>query len=521
MLFNSYAFLFVFLPVTLLGYQLAGRFHRKAVVAWLGFMSCAFYAYWHPAFLIVLVSSIAFNYLASLLIAGRIPNKVPTVAWLWVAIAGNLGALGYFKYFFPLLNFLGSFSPAHPHWLNVALPLGISFFTFTQIAFLVDLQQGVAKQQDIVSYVLFVTFFPHLIAGPILHHKEMMPQFQQDRRYQLRLDDLAVGFSWFILGLSKKVLLADSFSRTSDLVFAVHGPVAASLAWRGVLCYMLQIYFDFSGYSDMALGLARMFSIDFPLNFNSPYKASSMIDFWQRWHITLSQYINAYLFTPIQLQIRSRRRAANKPVNRAALSTPQGFFAMIATPTLISMFIAGIWHGAGLQFLIYGLLHGFYITVNHAWNMYQQKLENEGRIKPRGPVYARLRHGASVLLTFTCVLTTWVFFHADSTRDACTLLRSMAFGYRHQPLATIPTDPAGAKLLFALVAGYLVIWLMPNTQQILSHFKPSLHPELVQPDRLVSLFWKPNLVWALGLSYLFFFALVRLQVPSTFLYFQF
>ena len=517
MLFNSYAFLFVFLPVTLLGYQVAGRLHRKAVVAWLGLASCAFYAYWHPAFLLVLVSSIAINYTGSALISRQIPNKVASSVWLWVSITANLAALGYFKYFFPLLNFL----TPHHHWLNVALPLGISFFTFTQIAYLVDLHQGVAKQQDIVSYVLFVTFFPHLIAGPILHHKDMMPQFQQDRSYQLRLDDLAVGFSWFILGLSKKVLLADTFSKTADVVFAVQGPVAPAMAWRGVLCYALQLYFDFSGYSDMALGLARMFSIDFPLNFNSPYKASSMIDFWQRWHITLSQYINAYLFTPLQLKIRSRRRAAGKPVNRAALSTPQGFVAMIATPTLISMFIAGVWHGAGLQFLLYGLLHGFYITVNHAWNMRQQNRENAGLAKPRNAALAPFRHAASVLLTFACVLSTWVFFRADSSRAAWTLLRSMLHTYSPGAYTPVTGETGGARILVFMVLAYGIVWFLPNTQQILSRFKPSLHPELIQPEALAKVFWKPNLGWALALGYLFFFALVRLQAPSTFLYFQF
>ncbi len=517
MLFNSYAFLFVFLPVALLGYQVAGRIHRKAVVAWLGLMSCAFYAYWHPAFLLVLVSSIAINYTAAALISRQLRNSISTLALLWIAIAANLATLGYFKYFFPLLNFASSITTAHHHWANVALPLGISFFTFTQIAFLVDLQQGVAKQQDIVSYVLFVTFFPHLIAGPILHHKEMMPQFQQERRYQLRVDDLAVGFSWFILGLSKKVLVADTFAKSADLVFAVHGPLVSGIAARGLLCYTLQLYFDFSGYSDMALGLARMFSINFPLNFNSPYKASSMIDFWQRWHMTLSQYINAYLFTPLQLQLRARRRAAGKPVNRAALSTPQGFVALIATPTLISMFIAGIWHGAGLQFLVYGLLHGALITINHGWNLFKQSRPEQ----VRGPLYTRLRHAASVLLTFTCVAVTFAFFRADSTGDAVTLLRSIVHGYPHAALATVTTNPHGNTLLVYLALGFAVVWFFPNTQQMLKRFEPSLHPELIQPEGRVRIHWVPNVAWALGLGYLFFFALVRLQAPSTFLYFQF
>ncbi len=181
MLFNSYAFLFAFLPIALVGYQVAGHFHRRAVVAWLGLVSLAFYAYWRPPLLLLLLASIAMNYLAACLISRRVPNPVPTGVWLWIAILMNLATLGYFKYFFPLLNFVSSEAGSSWHWSGVILPLGISFFTFTQIAYLVDLQQGSATQQDLSSYVLFVTFFPHLIAGPILHHKEMMPQFQQDR----------------------------------------------------------------------------------------------------------------------------------------------------------------------------------------------------------------------------------------------------------------------------------------------------------------------------------------------------
>ena len=193
MLFNSYQFILIFLPVALLGYQVAGWFHRSAVVVWLGLVSLAFYAYWRPELLYILVFSIVLNYVAGGLISRQIPNRVSSRAWLIAAIVLDLGALCYFKYLFPSLNFLSGAFGSSKHWADVVLPLGISFFTFTQIAFLVDLHQGLAKQQDLGSYVLFVTFFPHLIAGPILHHKEMMPQFQQDRRYQLNLSDLTVG----------------------------------------------------------------------------------------------------------------------------------------------------------------------------------------------------------------------------------------------------------------------------------------------------------------------------------------
>ena len=295
MLFNSYVFLLCFLPATLVVYQLVSRFHRKAVVIWLGCASLIFYGYWQPRFLLVLGTSIVFNYLVSCLISRRFANSVSTRVLLWFAIAGNLGALCWFKYLFPLLNFAGTHLHAKRHWGEVLLPLGISFFTFTQITYLVDLQQGAAEQQDFFSYLLFVTFFPHLIAGPILHHRDIMPQFQQDRKYGLSLHDLSVGFSWFAMGLGKKVLIADNLAPTANLIFGVYGNVRPAEAWMGAVSYVFQLYFDFSGYCDMACGLARMFSIDFPLNFSSPYKAASIIEFWQRWHMTLTQYIGSYL----------------------------------------------------------------------------------------------------------------------------------------------------------------------------------------------------------------------------------
>ncbi len=519
MLFNSYLFLFGFLPTALIGYQLAGYFHRKAVVAWLAFMSLVFYAYWRPAFLFVLVGSIVLNYLASALISRRIPNGVSSSAWLWIAITTNLGILGFYKYLFPFLNFV---DPRH-HWVNVALPLGISFFTFTQIAYLVDLHQGVAKQQDIISYAVFVTFFPHLIAGPILHHKDMMPQFQRSQdggRYRLNASDLAVGTSWLLMGLAKKVLLADYFSKTADTIFAFHAPMAPGFAWRGALCYALQLYFDFSGYSDMALGLARMFSIDFPINFDSPYKASSMIDFWKRWHITLSQYIADYVFTPLQFAVRARRRGKGLPVNRAALSTPRGFFDMIAVPTLTSMFIAGIWHGAGFQFLIYGILHGIFISINHRWNLWRQSLPEADA--PKGRVTRAFWHSASVLLTFVCVLVTFIFFRAAGTAQAVSLVRSMVHAYPAAALQVPAGEVSGSSLLLKIVGGYLIVWFMPNTQQILRLCQPSIHPENVEPSSFFPrLLWSPSALWAITGAFTFILVLIRLQAPSSFLYFQF
>ena len=523
MLFNSYAFLFVFLPVTLVGYQVAGWFHRRAVVAWLGLLSLAFYAYWRPAFLAVLVVSIAFNYMAATMISRSTPNQVGSKVWLWTAIGINLAALGYFKYFFPLLNYFTQKTGSLHRWENVALPLGISFFTFTQIAFLVDLQQGVAKRQDLVSYVLFVTFFPHLIAGPILHHKEMMPQFQQERPYQLRLDDIAVGFSWFILGLGKKVLIADVFAKSADAVFHVSGPVPAAAAWRGALCYTFQLYFDFSGYSDMALGLARMFSIDFPLNFNSPYKAVSIIDFWQRWHMTLSHYITDYLYTPIQLWTRGRRRRLGKPVNRAALTTPEGFSTMIALPMLTTMFIAGIWHGAGLQYIMFGVLHGVMLTINHAWNLFRQTQKAPGTAEPTNQFDGPLRRGLSVSLTFLCVVVTLIFFRSNGVGQALSLIAGLVGlnGLGSSTVGLAPLENA-RNTAFRILAGFVIVWFMPNTQQILRRFDPSLQSQSVRESvRVRTLRWVPTAAWAVVLSCVLFSSLVALQDPSTFLYFQF
>ena len=524
MLFNSYIFLFAFLPITLIGYQVAAHYHRRAVVLWLSLASLAFYGYWRPAYLILLCASILFNYTAGCLISRRIPNKVSTSVLLGAAIVVNLGALCYYKYLFPLLNFLGSFQRSSFHFNDVFLPLGISFFTFTQIAYLVDLQQGDAVQQDLGSYTLFATFFPHLIAGPILHHAEIMPQFQQDRDYRLRLDDVTMGFTWFIMGLCKKVLLADRFALTADPAFATAAHIGARGAWVGILSYALQLYFDFSGYSDMALGLARMFSIDFPLNFSSPYKAASIIDFWQRWHMTLTRYINSYLYNPMALGISRRRAAQGKKISRKAMATPSGFTSMIAVPTLLSLFLAGIWHGAGLQFVIFGLLHGVYLTANHAWRVFRPA--SAGSLLPPSHIAQALGQAGRVMLTFAAVLVAQIFFRAAGAGAAMAMVGG-ALGLHRGPVhpATFTDSPAFAPATTAflpIVVGLAIVWFLPNTQQILARFHPSI--ELSPSDRregTLRILWQPTLAWGVGIGFVFFAVLVKMENPSTFLYFQF
>ena len=513
MLFNSYVFVFAYLPIVLLGYSIAGHFHRKAVVIWLGIASLAFYGYWYPPFLLILGSSILVNYLFSTLISRTLPNSISTRLVLWVAISANLGLLCWFKYLFPFLNLLSDVLH-RSHWGSVLLPLGISFFTFTQIAYLVDLQQGAASQQDFFSYLLFVTFFPHVIAGPILHHKSIMPQFQENRVYHLRFDDLAMGASWFVMGLFKKVVLADAFAPVADRIFAAHGAASFAASWVGLLSYSLQLYFDFSGYCDMACGLARMLSVDFPLNFSSPYKSRNIIEFWQRWHMTLTQYIGSYLYSPIQFRVTKKRRAEGKGVTRKAQATPEGFIQMIGSPTIITMLIAGIWHGAGLQFLIFGLMHGVFLTVAHAWRIFRPKSSDASAVQPR-----MLNQAGAVLLTYLSVLSAQVFFRAPSTREGFILSQRLL--HIHVPHGSDHLGVHGDQAAF-VVLGLIIVWAFPNTQQILARFKPALR--LAPTDegpRALPIYWAPTYAWALLLGAVFMFSLVRLQDPSTFLYFQF
>ena len=519
MLFNSYIFLFAFLPLVLVGYQIAAHWHRRAVVLWLAFASLAFYAYWRPAYLVVLCASILFNYGMGTLISRRVPNSLSTRGILVFAIAANLLGLCYYKYLIPILRFASTHVHSTHRWADVVLPLGISFFTFTQIAYLVDLQQGGAVQQDLGSYTLFATFFPHLIAGPILHHAEIMPQFQQDRDYRLRLEDVSVGCTWFVMGLCKKVLLADRFAQNADGGFNAWWHIGTEQAWICVLSYALQLYFDFSGYSDMANGLARMFSIDFPLNFASPYKSASIIDFWQRWHITLTRYITVYLYNPIALWVSRQRAQRGMKISRKAMATPSGFLMMIGFPTFVALFLAGVWHGAGLQFVIFGLLHAVYLTTNNAWRVFRG-----GHPRPeRSRWVARATHAGCVLVTFSAVLLAQIFFRAPGTRVALTMLAGM-LGL-HRGMVPLPPDlvfsPSTAAF-FPLAVGFFIVWGLPNTQQILAKFKPAI--ELAPSDResgRFHWFWRPTPILGFVMGAVIFAVLVKMEIPTTFLYFQF
>ncbi len=518
MLFNSLKFIFGFLPIAMLGFHLLGSSGRRPVIAWLAFCSLVFYAFWKPAFVFFLLGSIVVNYLVALAISSAGEGSSRRRQLLALGVTLNLLALFYFKYLYKLLLTLHSLHlsalPAH----SILLPLGISFFTFTQISYLVDLAQGQAERQDLLSYVLFVTFFPHLIAGPILHHKEMMPQFAAGRRFRLVPADVSLGLTWFILGLGKKVLIADRLAPGANAAFAQAGTQSASAAWAGLVLYTMQLYFDFSGYTDMALGLARIFSIRFPFNFDSPYKATSVTEYWQRWHMTLTRYITLYLYNPILLSVQRRRVAAGKKVSRKALATLSGFVAMVAFPTMITMLLTGLWHGAGLQFLIFGLLHGIYLTANQAWRHFRQRRKGAAagaapsvapRSAPAPPTsLMTLAMRIGVYLQVSLAL---IFFRANSLHSAFAMLHDL-IGHNGAGHIGNLLDAAFGFALFP------VVWFMPNTQQILGE-EPlgAAAPSAILPR----LRWSPTLGWGIVMAVLFFAVLANIGSPAPFLYFQF
>jgi D-alanyl-lipoteichoic acid acyltransferase DltB (MBOAT superfamily) len=480
MLFNSASFVFLYLPIVLAGTFLLARHRPGWAIGWLALASFAFYAVWDWRFLPLLLGSILGNYLIGLRILGASRGAK---AWLVAGIAANLILLGIFKYagFFATTGatLLGTAKPD----LGIVLPLGISFYTFTQIAFLVDATRGQVKSRRADSYALFVSYFPHLIAGPILHHGEMIPQFERKDAFRFDWENIAVGLTIFAIGLFKKVVLADSLAPLANPIFdaaAGGSAVSTGSAWLAALAYTLQLYFDFSGYSDMAIGASRMIGVRLPLNFNSPYKATSAIDFWRRWHMTLSRFLRDYLYFPLG---GNRRGPARRYVN-----------------LMLVMLLGGLWHGAGWTFVIWGGLHGLYLVINHLW---------------RGAVGVdRMPRIAGQAITFLAVLFAWVMFRSANVDAAFSLWASM-LGQGAPATAIDAAASAGVILLLAIA------WFWPNTQEILARFAPALETEEIKPAAWT---WRPSLATAIAVAAIaapaLYFILFTDRV-SDFLYFQF
>ncbi len=536
MLFNSISFICIFLPVTLVVFFFFGRFHQRSAMAWLGIASLVFYSWLGTRYLPLLIVSILFNYSIGLALE-RFSARERLAYWiLIIGVSANLLALLYYKYLFDLTGW------AHLHGMfpaaqlgSTILPLGISFFTFTQIGFLVDRKGGVTKSRNFIEYLLFVTFFPHLIAGPILHHREIMPQFLRETTYRFDSRNFTVGVSIFIVGLSKKVLVADRFAGYVSSGFNQPHDLSRLDAWCSVGSYFIQLYFDFSGYSEMAIGLARMFNVTFPANFDSPYKAPNIIEFWQRWHMSLTRYVTLYVYNPIALAITRRRYAKGKQANAAALRTIDGFASIVALPTMLTMVLIGVWHGSGLQFLVFGLLHGFYLCVAHAWRLLAGK---KHAAKSASSGYLSAVPG--ILLTCAAVLLGQVFFRAHSLDDAISILREMTFwpasGFHAVAAGDLDSQPhfalAGlrhvlsaltqhhAKNLALIACALAWVWTMPNTLQLFEREAPALAKSRAQKP-LMFLTWRPVPVFGIGLGLLYLYSFLCVTGTTEFLYFRF
>src|SRR6195952_465568 len=397
MLFSSYAFLFQFLPVVALAFAMARRVSPRCGIWALAFASLIFYGAWKPVYLLLLLASIGVNFWLGLRMED--PQRRRRIGTFGVTL--NLALLCYFKYTNFLFDSFTALTGAPLPFVNVILPLGISFFTFQQIAYLVDVMRGAKVERDIVSYTLFVSFFPHLIAGPLVHHAEMIPQFKRGRTGRSAVL-AARGLAIFAAGLFKKVVIADNLAQFVTPVFAhldAGGGVTTQWAWLATSAYTLQIYFDFSGYSDMAVGLALLFGIRLPVNFRSPYKATSIVEFWRRWHITLSRFLRDYLYIPLGgNRLGEARRYQN---------------------LMVTMLLGGLWHGAAWNFVIWGGLHGIYLCVNHLWHRW--------RGDSPAPTSMAARIGCRAI-TFFAVVIAWVFFRAKTAAGAWQMLGSL-FGF--------------------------------------------------------------------------------------------
>ncbi len=504
MLFNSYEFIFVFLPATLVVYYLLGWYSATLAKLALATASLIFYSFWNVSYLPILVGSMLFNWCSSQAILAETLRPRQRDAALIGALAVNLGVLSFFKYSAFFLSLLHGDVNAHAAVAD--LPLGISFFTFTQIAFLVDARRGAVQDHTFLNFLLFVTVFPHLIAGPILHHRMMIPQFASPKTYLFNGQFASEGLMLFAIGLAKKVLIADAIAPFADQAFAAASPTLIE-AWCGALAYTFQIYFDFSGYSDMAVGLGRLIGLRLPINFNSPYQATSIIDFWRRWHISLSAFLRDYLYIPLG---GNRHGNARRWIN-----------------LMITMLLGGLWHGANLTFVIWGGLHGLYLVINHAWLNLRTRM---GFAEP-GPIG---QFGAW-LITFLAVVVSWVFFRAEDLNGAWRMLMGLAGlngvelpqTYANYPVFGSliamgwPTGDlqsfSGVEEIAWLVAVAALALLFPNSQSIVLGMDVRRWAGWMS----ARLRFRPSTAWALICVCLLVAGILGLSKESKFLYFQF
>ncbi|MEM8498530.1 MAG: MBOAT family protein [Pseudomonadota bacterium] len=510
MIFNSIEFLFLFLPISYFGFRVLSRLMPQAVIGWLVCASLFFYGWWEPKYLILLLGSALTNYYLALLIASRGDQK-DRFRLTALGVCVNLGLLAVFKYTNFVLENASAILPFETTTYSILLPLAISFFTFQQIAYLIDVSKFQQAEQSLPRYLLFVTFFPQLIAGPIVHHKTLLPQLPKlFGPYDNSV--IAPAITLIILGLSKKVLLADTLAVLVNPGFAMAelgATMDASTAWISSIAYTLQLYFDFSGYCDIAIGCALLFGIRLPLNFESPLKATNIIDFWRRWHMTLSQFLRDYLYIPLG---GNRNGETRRLINLT-----------------VTMLIGGLWHGAGWTFVFWGALHGLFLVVNHTWRKCSLSHTLKGRVW----------RALCFMLTFSCVMFAFIFFRATTFESALFIAGSMLsslptsidssylqeidLALKHDVIHLL-TELVGTNafaISFTLLA-FVIATTLPNSLALLGRERWGFENIYPLTDSLQErLNWQNNSAWAILCGVLLFLVVMSLTAVSPFLYFQF
>ncbi len=485
MLFNSQVFIFLFLPITFAGYFALNR--KKLIPAaktWLLLASLLFYGYWNPIYVLLILGSVVFNYAVGSILIRKTGSPVSSRLTLAVGIAGNLALLAYFKYMDFFIANINAVSSLNLKLLHITLPLGISFLTFTQVAYLVDAAEGRVRADNFLNYSLFVAFFPRLFVGPIARYQEIMPQFDTPTNKLVNYKHLAQGLTFFFLGLFKKVVIADRLADWANTGFDAASNLTLVEAWVTSLSYTLQLYFDFSGYTDMALGASLLFNIKLPINFNSPYRSLTIQEFWRRWHMTLSRFIRDYIYIP--------------------LGGSRGSGVRTILNILVTFFLVGLWHGAGWTFVIWGLLHGFALVIFRFWQ--------------KGSF--RLPRFLSWFITFSFINAAWVFFRAQTFSDAIRVLKGMAGvtgvilperfahlfaalkGYGIQFGNMFPTLQWSGKMFYYFAVFFLLSVLFKNSGEIVEKLKPN---------------WRT----VVALSLMLVYSILSLGKTNEFIYFNF
>lgn len=549
MLFNSYIFVFLFFPICLVGYHILRQNQATLAKVWLTCFSLWFYGYFHLQYLIIMVGSILVNYGLYLLLMKCSARKKQQRLYLAFGVVLNLSVLFYFKYVDFLIGNMNYLFGKDWPLLHIMLPLGISFFTFQQISFLADTYRGELKQCSFVDYALFVSFFPQLIAGPIVTHEEMLPQFanigngipaevilrKNVAKVEARNQDLQgnnsikkdtrnwtsytiEGLTLFVLGLSKKVLIADTFGVAVDYVYADVVARNSLESLLVVLFYTLQLYFDFSGYCDMAIGIGKMLGIYIPVNFNSPYKAVNIIDFWKRWHITLSRFFTKNIYIPL---------GGNR-------KGPDRMYCNL----FLVFFLSGLWHGAGWNFIFWGMMHGVLYVLTRAWQNWKkakddQNMKDSELVEIKEPhdkdyfskavlAFGGVKKVISVMLTFCCVNIAWVYFRAVSITEANQIFKNIFVGNFAKPAdAFLDAFNLGE---FWYPMKVLHITNLPNSKAYLMIVFTLVTLGMVffgKNAKTISESSKPTILNACLLAALFVWCVLSLSGVSTFLYFNF